>query len=162
MPATHSLLRTCRQIHLYLGVFAAPALLFFAITGGLQTFSLHEATRGSSYAPPRWLAVTAQLHKKQNLTVPERKLRPPVEPAAQPAQAAAASPVDRPAPTPRRGTNPRHLLPLKIFVALVALALALSTLSGLYMSWRHTRHAGRLATIFAAGIAVPVVLILLQ
>jgi len=41
-----------RMLHLYLGVFAAPALLFFAFTGGLQTFSLHETTRGSSYTPP--------------------------------------------------------------------------------------------------------------
>ena len=152
MPVRHLFLKCCRQIHLYLGVFAAPALLFFAITGGLQTFSLHETTRGSSYTPPRWLAVAAQLHKKQNMNVPERKLRPQTEPAAS-SQGAQARPADRPAPA--RGGNP---LPFKIFTALVALSLALSTLTGMYMSWRYTRHAGRLAAIFAAGIAVPVLL----
>ena len=57
-------------MHLYLGVFIAPMLLFFAITGGLQTFGLHEGGRGSSYKPPAWLATMAQLHKKQTVVMP--------------------------------------------------------------------------------------------
>src|SRR5574337_955740 len=58
------------------GVFTAPMLLFLAVSGGLQTFGLHEASRGSSYAPPAWLASMAQLHKKQTLEVPVRRPRP--------------------------------------------------------------------------------------
>lgn len=73
MSPTHRLLRIARSIHLHLGVFSAPMLLFFAITGGLQTFGLHEASRGSSYAPPAWLASMAQLHKKQTVHVPPRR-----------------------------------------------------------------------------------------
>lgn len=65
MSLTHRFLKTTRTIHLYLGVFTAPMLLFFAISGGLQSFSLHETTRGSSYTPPAWLASAAQFHKKQ-------------------------------------------------------------------------------------------------
>lgn len=72
MFVKHRWLKISRQVHLYLGVFTAPALLFFAITGGLQTFGLHERERDGSYAPPAWLAEMAQLHKKQTLVLPER------------------------------------------------------------------------------------------
>lgn len=157
MPLSHRFLKACRQVHLYLGVFTAPALLFFAITGGLQTFSLHETTRGSSYAPPKWLAVAAQLHKKQTMDVPVHKLRPPADPATARTANAAPVPAARPAgeASAARAGNP---LPLKIFTALVALALALSTLTGLYLAWRYTRHAGRIVAVFLAGIAVPILL----
>ncbi|MBA2079134.1 PepSY domain-containing protein [Rhodanobacter sp. PCA2] len=154
MPLNHRFLKACRQLHLYLGVFTAPALLFFAITGGLQTFSLHETTRGSSYAPPRWLAVAAQLHKKQTPDLPVRKPRPAANPAAAPGVAAAPTPAPAPA-TPKR--NP---LPLKVFTALVALSLTVSTLTGLYMAWRHSRRVGRLVAVFLAGVAVPILLTL--
>jgi hypothetical protein len=154
MSLSHRILKACRQVHLYLGVFTAPALLFFAITGGLQTFSLHETARGSSYAPPKWLAVAAQLHKKQTMDVPMHKLRAPADPAT--ARTADATPVSAARPAiPAQARNP---LPLKIFTALVALALALSTLTGLYLAWRYTRHTGRIAAIFLAGIAVPILL----
>lgn len=160
MSLTHRFLKACRQVHLYLGVFTAPALLFFAITGGLQTFSLHETTRGSSYVPPKWLMVAAQLHKKQTMDVPARKQRPPVDPATARTASAAPAPAARPAgeAAGARGRNP---LPLKIFTALVALALASSTLTGLYLAWRYTRHAGRIVAVFLAGIAVPILLALI-
>ena len=77
MSRGHAALRFLRKIHLYVGVFTTPALLFFAITGAMQTFSLHETTQGSSYKPPAWIASLAQLHKKQTTEVPPRKLRPP-------------------------------------------------------------------------------------
>jgi hypothetical protein len=76
MSQSHAVLRLFRKVHLYLGVFTAPALLFFAFTGALQTFSLHETTQGSSYKPPAWLVSLAQLHKKQTTVVPQRKQRP--------------------------------------------------------------------------------------
>ena len=59
MSSSHTLLKYLRLIHLYIGVFIAPALLFFAFTGALQTFSLHETTRGSSYKPPAWAVMLA-------------------------------------------------------------------------------------------------------
>jgi hypothetical protein len=36
----------------------------------MQTFSLHETTRGRSYQPPRWAEVMAQIHKKQTSQTP--------------------------------------------------------------------------------------------
>src|ERR1700694_5036858 len=56
-----------RRVHLYLGMFSAPAILFFALTGILQTLSLHEFSRDGSYKPPMWIVVLAQIHKKQSL-----------------------------------------------------------------------------------------------
>lgn len=152
MSAAHRFLKACRQLHLYLGVFTAPALLFFAITGGLQTFSYHETSRGSSYVPPRWLVVAAQLHKKQTLDVPVRKPRPAM--TLTPAAAPSRIPQAEQAQQPKR----RNPLPLKIFVALVALSLALSSLSGLYMAWRYARQAWRVVAVFLAGMAVPILL----
>ena len=62
-----------RLVHLYLGIFTAPALIFFAFTGALQTFSLHETTRGSAYKPPAWAVTLGQIHKKQTPVVPVRR-----------------------------------------------------------------------------------------
>src|SRR5881227_1671082 len=69
-------IQQARQIHLYLGTFFAPAILFFAITGALQTFSFHERSRGSSYDPPVLLMKLAQLHKKQTLAIVQKKPAP--------------------------------------------------------------------------------------
>src|SRR3954453_13454531 len=71
-----SFIQQARQLHLYMGTFFAPAILFFAITGALQTFSFHERTRGSSYDPPVLLMKLAQLHKKQTLAIAPKKPTP--------------------------------------------------------------------------------------
>lgn len=171
MSTSHRVLKLLRLIHLYLGVFTAPMLLFFAITGGLQTFSLHERTRGSDYTPPAWLATMAQLHKKQTTTMPQRK--PPGDATAQGRHAnadadmhdhgdAAAGPVpgaDRPANKP--APQAKNLLPMKIFFAFVALSLLVSTLTGLYMAYKYTRHTWRTTLILLAGILLPLLLMLL-
>ncbi len=160
MSLTHRLLRIVRTIHLYLGVFTAPMLLFFALTGGLQAFGLHESSRGSSYAPPAWLVSMAQLHKKQTLAVPPRRPRPPAAQAGAPAALGAVASAGVP-----RGENdsgpPKNLLPMKIFFALIALSLFTSVLSGLYMAWRFSRRPGLFGAVLAGGIVVPLLLLLL-
>lgn len=156
MSTRHAFLKFTRQFHLYLGAFTAPALLFFAFTGGLQAFGLHEAHRGSDYRPPAWLATMAQLHKKQTMAVPAHKRHPP--PVAK--EQAAAPRADAPAaagPAPRAPSA----WPLKIFVALVALGLFLSTLSGIYMAYRYTRNKRLVSLALVAGVVVPVLLALL-
>jgi hypothetical protein len=177
MSTGHRLLKWIRQIHLYLGVFTAPMLLFFAFTGGMQTFSLHETTRGSSYTPPAWLATLAQLHKKQTTVMPPRRPHPSeaVTPGkdSTAAGASAASSLANAttdarttpapsAPADNAGARPKkNLLPMKVFFALVALSLMLSTLTGLYMAYRFTRNGRRMAIVLLAGIIVPLLLTLL-
>ncbi len=173
-------LKYTRLTHLFIGVFIAPAILFFAFTGALQTFSLHEASRGSSYKPPAWIVTLGQIHKKQTPVLPVRR-PPPSERAqlaeklyksdkpAQPQPAAdqfaapaarqhpmEARPADAPPPPPSH--NP---LPLKIFFLIVAIGLFFSTLTGLYMSYKYVRNKAIIATLLLAGIIIPVLMTIL-
>jgi hypothetical protein len=158
MSASHRLLKLMRLVHLYLGVFTAPMLLFFAITGGLQTFGLHEAARDGSYTPPGWLASLGQLHKKQTTQVPPRRPRP-VDTAANGARPG-TSPGGAPA-AERIAQPPRqNLWPMKIFFAIVSLGLLISTLTGIYMSYRYTRKPWPINATLLAGIVVPLLLLL--
>ena len=61
------MIKTIRQIHFYLGVFFAPSIIFFAFTGMLQTFSIHEQHQGKPGVP--WVTALAEVHKNQR--VPE-------------------------------------------------------------------------------------------
>jgi hypothetical protein len=161
MSPSKSLLKTSRVLHLYLGVFTTPALIFFAFTGFVQTFSLHETTRGSDYKPSQILVNLGQLHKKQTLVVPERKPQPPA--------------VDKPAapkpgpeafvPTPVKAAEPaaipakkKNLWPMKIFFAVVSVSLLLSTLTGLYMSYKYVRNKKLVTACLIAGLVIPILL----
>jgi hypothetical protein len=164
MSSSHTVLKYTRLLHLYLGVFIAPALLFFAFTGALQTFSLHETTRGSSYKPPAWVIMLGQIHKKQTPIVPVKKLPPPDKQADKPIsdkairekpQSPPAAPSESAPTTAPKSHNP---LPLKIFFLLVAIGLFLSTLSGLYMSYKYIRNRSLITTILLAGIIIPVLM----
>lgn len=151
MPNT--LLKSVRLLHLYLGVFIAPALLFFAFTGAVQTFSLHETTKGSNYKPPAILVELGQLHKKQTLVVPQRKASP--QPEAKPAPK-----PDAPATPPPPPQKTKNLLPMKLFFLLVAIGLFTSTLTGLYMAYKYSRRASLITATLLAGIVIPLLLLL--
>jgi hypothetical protein len=161
MSSSHTLLKYIRLIHLYLGVFIAPALLFFAFTGALQTFSLHETTRGNSYKPPAWAVMLGQIHKKQTPIVPVRRVSSPDRPADKAAsdkpQAATQSPPDA-APKPAEVPAPssHNPLPLKIFFLLVAIGLFVSTLTGLYMSYKYIRNRPLVTALLSVGVIVPI------
>ncbi len=183
MLISHPTLKVLRQIHLYLGIFTAPALLFFALTGALQTFSLHEASRTSDYKPPTWIVTLAQLHKKQTTTVPVRKpwpapeapkpdalklARTPGAPStatpnvAAPNAAAPSAPApSAPAASAPRRTEPaqKSHLPMKIFFLTVALGLFLSTLTGILMAYKFNRNKVLVTGLLLAGILVPLLLL---
>ena len=166
MSSSHKLLKYLRLIHLYTGVFIAPALLFFAFTGALQTFSLHETTRGGNYKPPAWAVMLGQIHKKQTPIVPIRKPAPAEKPAdkADPEKAHPSSssiqlaPVEAPKPTGEAAPKSHSPLPLKCFFLLVSIGLFVSTLSGLYMSYKYIRNRRLITVMVLGGIIVPVLL----
>lgn len=166
MPLTHRFLKNVRAIHLYLGVFTAPALLFFAITGGLQSFGLHEAARNSSDKPPAWLVSAAQLHKKQTLVKPQRRRAPAAAIDARKTRDAESTPADSAKPAvaleKARGSKPaaKNLWPMKIFFGLVAVSLLVSVLSGLFMAWRFSRRPMLMTAIVAGGVVTPLLLLL--
>ncbi|MDB5707946.1 MAG: hypothetical protein JWL96_16 [Sphingomonas bacterium] len=156
--------RTLRQYHHYIGVFLAPAILFFAISGAFQTFRLTEE-KGWGSTPPSWLVWVAAVHKDQ---------APPHENPVGPKPAAAADHHDgddadhhdadhhddaapaAEAPQPAKGPSP---LPLKIFVVLMAIGLITSTLLGVTIALnnRATRRVSILMLV--AGAVLPCVLL---
>jgi hypothetical protein len=155
MSRSHTFLRYTRLTHLYLGVFITPALIFFAFTGALQTFSLHETTRGSSYKPPAWIVTLGQLHKKQTTVVPVRKLPPP-EKVVAPADKSELGPATPAQPSP--AVPKPHTLPLKIFFLIVSIGLFTSTITGLYMAYKYIRNRRLVTAVLVAGIVIPIIL----
>jgi hypothetical protein len=153
--------RTLRQYHHYIGVFLAPAILFFAVSGAFQTFRLTEE-KGYGGTPPSWLVWVAAVHKDQ---------APPHEKAAGPKPAAAADHHDADdhdsdhhddaapaakAPAPAKGPSP---LPLKIFVVLMALGLIISTSLGVTIALNNRAMRRISMVMLAAGAVLPCVLL---
>jgi hypothetical protein len=134
-----------RTWHTYLGILIAPSVLFFALSGALQIFSLHEAH--GSYHPFPIVEKLASVHKDQVFALGEHHDEPPPPPDARPPAPAAHE--DEPAiGTPL----------LKWFFLVVALGLATSTLLGLYMGLTHLRHRRTGWWLLVVGVAVPLVL----
>lgn len=138
-----------RRAHLYLGVFIAPAILFFASTGMLQVLSLHQSSPG--YTAPVLLQRLGALHKDQVFGAPRR---PPEDRAAKPHPGGDAGPP-RPAPAP---IGPVRWI-LKGFAECVGAGLIANSLLGLYMAYRVNRNAWLTGGLFAAGIVIPVALV---
>ena len=140
-PAS-SVRRWLRQAHLYVGVVIAPSVLFFALTGSLQLFSLHEPHGG--YRPVPAIEKLGMLHKDQVFTLKPKAPRP------------VTAGANRPQPGPRPS-----VLALKVFFLAVAVGLTLSTLLGLWMAFTQARGKTILMALLGLGAAVPLVLVLL-
>ncbi|MBV8970656.1 MAG: hypothetical protein JO290_00015 [Sphingomonadaceae bacterium] len=126
---------------MYLGTFFAPAILFFAISGGVQTYRLTELPQA-----PAWSQWLSSLHKDQAAPRP-RKPRP---------AATGRAPVrDHPADAARR--DPAAL---KAFVALMSLGLAASTLLGIAVALALPNQRRTALLLLAAGTLLPLALIL--
>jgi len=59
--------RFLRKAHLYLGCIFVPLLLFFTVTGFLQTFQFHKDLKNGSYQAPQVLKEISEVHKKQRM-----------------------------------------------------------------------------------------------
>jgi hypothetical protein len=148
-PARHpaALLMQIRTVHTYVGMLIAPAVLFFACTGILQIYSLHEAHGG--YTPPPVIEKLSALHKDQVFAQPRR--RPPP----------AASAVPKPATPPPGGAAHHAKLAttlLKAVFAAVAVGLIGSTCAGLWMALRQPGRRRLYLLLLLIGAGVPLVL----
>ena len=154
-------LKILRKLHLYFGLFIAPALLFFAFTGAMQTLSLHEAA-GTSYTPPTWLARLGQLHKDQNIVPRKARAPRPPAPSATGIPGPSAQPSStKPAPPPETlASKEREHLPEKVFFLAVALGLFTSTLTGITMAYTYERNRLLVTALLLAGIVIPLILLL--
>jgi len=134
-----------------MGVFLTPAILFFALTGAWQTFSLQSASKDGSYIPPRWVQQFSQLHKNQTFAVPPPKKKTVEKDDNKPAEEGHGEKAKR--------TETKHsLLPMKIFFVLVSIGLFISTLTGLYMSYRYARNKVAISGALVAGVVIPLLL----
>jgi hypothetical protein len=134
---------TVRQWHSYIGLFIAPSVLFFALTGAAQIFNLHEAHGG--YQPPAIVEKLSSVHKDQVFAFGDH------HPSPDTPQGAAQDAGDR--------TELSTLL-LKWFFVVVALCLVVSTACGIWMGLTQIR-ARRLAwLLLVAGTAIPAGLLL--
>lgn len=127
-----------RLAHFYLGVFFAPLIIFFAFTGVLQVFKLHESYREIPGSQGDWIAWFGQFHKEQAW----------VPPRVAPAKAAA--------PAPRKEEG--GVKPMKWLVAAMGVALVLTTFLGLYIAFSYPRRRMGFAMALGGGIVMPLVL----
>jgi hypothetical protein len=135
----------------------APSVLFFALTGAVQIFNLHE--KHGNYQPPAILEKLSSVHKDQVFAVGDHHGAPAPEVLGdKPPSADAASQPGTEDEDDKLGLS---TLILKIFFLVVACLLALSTAFGLWMGLTQTRHK-RLAWILViTGAVVPLGLLLL-
>jgi hypothetical protein len=144
-------MKRIRILHRWMGIFFSPAILFFTLSGALQTFSLHDANRKTGYVPPTWLVEMAQLHKKQTLSLPKAK-NTPVE----------AEPEQRDPAAHKKPAQPAESgLPLKCFVLVMSAGLFLTTLFGIYMAFCYGGDRRILWGLLAGGILLPILTIFL-
>lgn len=140
-------LRTLRKLHHYAGVFLAPAILFFAISGGLQTFRLQQASGWNGAPPPVWMAWMGSVHIDQKKLTAEAEKPKPKRPEPTPAENA------------EREAKKRAALPMKIFTVLVAIGLALSTIVGVVIALSIRSMRTISLVLLAAGAVVPILLL---
>ncbi len=132
-----------RQAHAYLSVLVAPTVLFFAFTGALQLFSLHEAH--GDYRPPPLIEKLGSVHKDQRFALGEHH-RPP-------------APANAPAHAEEEDATPIRELALKWLFLVASISLMTSTLLGLWMALTQTRRRGLLCLLLLAGAAAPVAIL---
>jgi len=155
-------LKMAREWHLYLGTLFAPSIVFFALTGSLQLFGLHEGHPGDAYQPPAWVQKLPSIHKDQ--TVSERHGPPPGFAGEQkgPPEPDEVRRSPQPPEGGRRneeqGQN-RFTLALKCFFLATAAGLVFSTLLGLYMAFKYNRSRALVWGMLLLGTAIPVALI---
>jgi hypothetical protein len=137
-------LRSLRQWHHNIGVFLAPAILFFAFSGLIQVLGWQDLRNPP---PAAWVSTIAGIHKHQMLPKPQ-----PAEPAHKPAAARPAGDDDH---------DHGGLTPLKVFALLVAIGLFTTTLIGLTIALGTRAMRGKALIAFGLGIVVPVVLLVL-
>jgi len=169
-------LAAIRRWHSWMGVFIAPSVIFFAFTGIIQIFSLHEARGG--YHPPALIEGMGSVHKDQVFRV--KPPRPAPTPAASPAHdddakagghhddadghADADHAADHAQPAAADHAAKPKLAPVKVyalkwFFTLVALGLIASTVLGLWMALAYGRDKRVLWFALAAGALLPVLLV---
>jgi len=140
-------LRSLRQWHHLIGVFLAPAILFFAFSGLIQVTGWQDQRNP---APPGWVLAIAGIHKHQMLPKP-RPAKP--VPDHKPAAAKAGDHDD--------DHDHGAFSLFKIFALLTAIGLFSTTLIGLTIALGTKAMRRKSLIALGLGVVVPVVLLVL-
>ena len=144
-----------RRWHSYIGLFIAPSVLFFALTGATQLFSLHE--EHGTYRPPAIIEKLSSVHKDQVFDFGNHHAHPDQESGGGETPVNPASPA-----TGEDADKPRlPTLLLKGFFLIVAIGLSISAALGLWIGLTQTRTKRVSRLIVAAGTLIPVLLLIL-
>jgi hypothetical protein len=141
-----------RRYHTYLGALIAPSVLFFAATGAVQLFSLHEAHGG--YVPPPLIEKLSAVHKDQVFAAKAHKARPAAKTATGASGAHDHDHDDEAGP-------PLKTVLLKWTFLAVSLGLIVSTGLGLWMAFTTARRKGLVLILLILGAAAPVLILAL-
>ncbi len=143
-----------RLWHAYIGILIAPSVLFFALTGALQLFGLHEAH--GTYHPAVLIEKLSAVHKDQVFAVKEHDDEHEHEHEHEHEQG--DHPQDQGAheEEPTLGT-----VLLRWYFLIVALSLSVSTAFGLWMGLTNIRQRRVGWVLLAIGTVVPLGLILI-
>jgi hypothetical protein len=143
-----------RRWHSYIGLFMAPSVLFFAITGAVQIFSLHEAH--GTYRPAAIVEKLSSVHKDQVFKLGHHQAPPEPDAAAPKLRASSAPPPAAEDDDKLAGAT----LALKVFFLLIAACLTVSTGLGLWMGFTQTRRRRTAWLLVLAGVLIPAGLLL--
>ncbi|MBV9932042.1 MAG: hypothetical protein JO013_14015 [Alphaproteobacteria bacterium] len=152
--------RRLRRLHRSLGLFFAPALLLFSLSGALQTYRWQEP-KGYGGNPPGWIVWMASVHKDQALPRAAKAGAPEAGPP--PGEKAKAAGPDAKGPAARgpERKGPGRRQGLMLFVGLFGLALFLSTLLGIAIALANAAARRTNLLVLAAGAIVPLLLLFL-
>ena len=140
-----------RLAHWYAGVFFAPTIIFFAFSGVLQVFKLHESYRQVPGAQGDWIAWMSQVHKEGSLIPP----RPaPAKAAPRPAVVPLA-----PGAEPPKGEKRERSSAFKWFAALMGVSLIGAALAGLWIAFNYPKRRRAFYATLGAGILLPIILL---
>ena len=152
--------RRLRRLHQYLGLFFAPALLLFSLSGALQTYRWQEP-KGYGGSPPSWIVGMASVHKDQASPRPPRAGGPEAGPPAAEAKAKAPAAPQAKGPPAKAGEGKGggRRAGLMLFVGLFGLSLFVSTLLGIAIALANAATRRTNLAILATGIVVPLLLL---
>ena len=149
---TPQTMRKVRQFHFYLGVFFAPMIVLFALSGALQTFRLQEE-KGWGSEPPAVIAWMASVHMDSKL--PKAKVP---EVAEKEGEKAGALQAEKPKPP---AVKKPSKLPMQIFVTLVSVGLMLSAFLGVAIALNNSKTRTMSWVMLAAGSVMPLLLMMI-
>jgi hypothetical protein len=164
-----------RRWHSYIGLFIAPSVLFFALTGIAQIYSLHESH--GNYVPPAIVEKLSSVHKDQVFASGHHHAEPAPDAdqnkhetdSVAPGTGASAAPgvsvdASKGASADAKDEDDKPALStvlLKGFFCFVAVCLALSTTFGLWMGLTQIRQKRLAWLLVIAGAVLPVGLLIL-